>query len=289
MPGIPDAISVASPDTHCLIVAVPHDGPAEISSNLPRPVAADVLRQIADQLEAGASSCGRARATGKPCPVHDRPASPSADLLAAGADAPAAFARGIARARRPDGLNKLLAAVAEQLPADDTDQAAGGPDEPTMPEHRAARLDDHARHLAEQIETLGKARGWSTWAADYIHPDREFVDTGAPEQPAERAVDETRENLEFNADQQSPSLAALRDALLDPQEHAPKTALATAYVLLAAHARELAEHTDEHARQQNAEMLARRDRSRVARCGGIRSVSRLLAARADELDRHATQ
>ncbi|MFJ2017226.1 hypothetical protein [Streptomyces nodosus] len=44
-----------------------------------------------------------------------------------------------------------------------------------------AHLADLDRERAEQVEALGKARGWSTWAADYIHPDREFVDTGAPE------------------------------------------------------------------------------------------------------------
>ncbi|MET7759757.1 hypothetical protein ABZT27_34410 [Streptomyces sp. NPDC005389] len=41
-----------------------------------------------------------------------------------------------------------------------------------------------ARRLAEQITTLGKARGWSTWAADFIHPDREFVDTGEAAAPS---------------------------------------------------------------------------------------------------------
>ncbi|MFJ7337858.1 hypothetical protein ACIQUU_31995 [Streptomyces sp. NPDC101116] len=42
------------------------------------------------------------------------------------------------------------------------------------------------REAAERIATLGKARGWSTWAADYLHPDREFVDTGeaTEEEPA---------------------------------------------------------------------------------------------------------
>ncbi|WP_326797467.1 hypothetical protein OG946_20270 [Streptomyces sp. NBC_01808] len=43
------------------------------------------------------------------------------------------------------------------------------------------------RAAAERITALGKARGWSTWAADFIHPEREFVDAGAPaavEEPA---------------------------------------------------------------------------------------------------------
>ncbi|MEH0555994.1 hypothetical protein [Streptomyces sp. B21-101] len=41
------------------------------------------------------------------------------------------------------------------------------------------------RDAGDRIAALGKARGWSTWAADYVHPDREFVDPGAPATPAE--------------------------------------------------------------------------------------------------------
>ncbi|MFJ8900010.1 hypothetical protein [Streptomyces sp. NPDC102370] len=53
------------------------------------------------------------------------------------------------------------------------------------PHLAAALLDQHARDLAEQVTALGKARGWSTWAADYIHPECEFVDTGEDaEEPA---------------------------------------------------------------------------------------------------------
>ncbi|MFF7146065.1 hypothetical protein ACFZB5_33530 [Streptomyces nodosus] len=65
----------------------------------------------------------------------------------------------------PEKAPAFVKAVRDHLAAEEQQRAA----------------DDHARHLAEQITTLGKARGWSTWAADYIHPDREFVDTGAPE------------------------------------------------------------------------------------------------------------
>ncbi|MGW5673958.1 hypothetical protein ACWEV4_02505 [Streptomyces sp. NPDC003860] len=57
MPRIPAAVAVASLDTHRLIVAVPNEGPAEMSCNLPRSVAADVLRQLADKVES-------------PCPAH---------------------------------------------------------------------------------------------------------------------------------------------------------------------------------------------------------------------------
>ncbi|MFF7234422.1 hypothetical protein [Streptomyces sioyaensis] len=83
MTRIPDAVAIASLETHRLIVTVPNDGPAEISSNLPGPIAADVLRQIADQLER--HRCGRSLATGEPCPVHD--AADAAPQRPAGLDA----------------------------------------------------------------------------------------------------------------------------------------------------------------------------------------------------------
>lgn len=36
------------------------------------------------------------------------------------------------------------------------------------------------RVLATRIREVGTAKGWSTWAAAYIDPDTEFVDTGMP-------------------------------------------------------------------------------------------------------------
>ncbi|MFM9613894.1 hypothetical protein [Streptomyces niveiscabiei] len=51
MTRIPDAVAVASLDTHRLIITVPNDGPAEVACNLPRPVAASVLRQLADGID----------------------------------------------------------------------------------------------------------------------------------------------------------------------------------------------------------------------------------------------
>lgn len=108
MPRIPDAVAVASLDTHRLIVTVPNDGPAEVSCNLPRPVAASVLRQLADGLDSPAGQCETALITGRPCPVHDAPAVPSEGMLAAGARAAEAFARGAREAQRPAGLDALL-------------------------------------------------------------------------------------------------------------------------------------------------------------------------------------
>ncbi|MGW2501835.1 hypothetical protein ACWCXL_12085 [Streptomyces sp. NPDC001588] len=51
--------------------------------------------------------------------------------------------------------------------------------------------DDVRREWAANIRALGTARGWSTWAADYMHPDVAFVDTGNPTSrvPAPSAVE----------------------------------------------------------------------------------------------------
>ncbi|MFE2043215.1 hypothetical protein ACFXAZ_20260 [Streptomyces sp. NPDC059477] len=233
MTRIPDAVAVASLDTHRLIVAVPNEGPADIATNLPRQTAADVLRQLADGLDSPAGLCATARATGRPCPIHDAPAPPSAVLLATG---PAeALARGIHQAQRPDGLDQLLAAVAEQLPADDADRAADG--------------------LADM----------ST--------------------PAERAVDEARQCLILNVAEQSPALFALRDLLLDAEERTPAAALATAYVLFAAHARELSGLTrkryDATAEQHGV------NRGTRGLLTGMNSIRKLLDDLADHLDEQA--
>ncbi|KUN96178.1 hypothetical protein [Streptomyces caeruleatus] len=190
MTRIPDAVTVASLDTHRLIVTVPNEGPADIACNLPRPVAAHILRQLVDGLDSPAGRCSTAVATGHPCPIHDAPASPSEAPLAA-----------------------------------------------------------------------------ST--------------------PAQRAAGEARQCLAFNADQQSPTLASLRDLLLDTEARTPAAALTTAYVLLAAHTRELSalakEHTD-----------ATRTRWGVTRSTrglltGKDSIRKLLDSLATALDEQADQ
>ncbi|WP_019059983.1 hypothetical protein [Streptomyces prunicolor] len=43
-----------------------------------------------------------------------------------------------------------------------------------------AATDDVLRAWAAKIRTVGGAKGWSTWSADYIHPDVEFIDIGLP-------------------------------------------------------------------------------------------------------------
>lgn len=112
MTRIPDAVAVASLETHCLIITVPNYGPADIATSLPRHAAADVLRQLADRIEA--APCSTALATGRPCPMHDAPTADTAP-------------------QRPAGLDDLLAAVADQLPQDDPDRAARGLADMTTP------------------------------------------------------------------------------------------------------------------------------------------------------------
>ncbi|WP_406124961.1 hypothetical protein OHQ89_23755 [Streptomyces canus] len=158
MTRIPDAVSVASLDTHRLIVAVPNEGPAEISCNLPRPVAADVLRQLADNLDSPAGRCATAILTGRPCPMHD-----------AGEGAVDAFARGMRKAHQDDGrrptapLDPSDIRAALDFNRSDRDQVLAAlrdvlldTEAPRNPEQAlaAARilLAAHARHLAGLVE-----------------------------------------------------------------------------------------------------------------------------------------
>ncbi|MFF4448247.1 hypothetical protein [Streptomyces sp. NPDC001502] len=47
----PDVVTLASLDTHRLIVTLPNRGPADVRSNLPRATAAAMLRRLADELD----------------------------------------------------------------------------------------------------------------------------------------------------------------------------------------------------------------------------------------------
>ncbi|GHI69994.1 hypothetical protein Snoj_39120 [Streptomyces nojiriensis] len=51
MTRTPDAVTLASLDTHRLIVTLPNQGPADVRSNLPRATAAAMLRRLADELD----------------------------------------------------------------------------------------------------------------------------------------------------------------------------------------------------------------------------------------------
>ncbi|MER7697015.1 hypothetical protein [Streptomyces sp. NPDC096095] len=73
----------------------------------------------------------------------------------------------------PDTIASLVEEIADDIPHRRAPQIA------------ANYLNRHARLLADQITTLGQARGWSTWAAEYIHPDREFIDPNAGDDQAE--------------------------------------------------------------------------------------------------------
>lgn len=243
MPRIPDAITVAGPDTHCLVVAVPYDGVAEVSSSVPRPVAARILRNLADGLEQ--QPCPTSLATGQPCPVHDRPA----------------------RA----GVDALLDAVAAQLPA-----------EAERCENCGHAPHGHAEHATDPSALTDCPH--CPCAAELREMNGE-----EPAKPAEDWVDDVRSALAFNAPDAEAALATLRDVLLDTAPRTPAQALAAARVLLAAHARELAEQTRKLAQERGAEMRERGDRSRVATCAGMHAVRRHLADHADRLDEQADQ
>jgi hypothetical protein len=137
MTRIPDAVAVASLDTHRLIVAVPNEGPAEVSCNLPRPVAAGILRQLAAALDSPAGRCDTAVVTGRPCPVHDRPAGLDALL------------DHVAAAMGPDDDEHL----ADALTADDVRAALdfnGEERDPALATLRDVLLDTTATRTPEQ-------------------------------------------------------------------------------------------------------------------------------------------
>ncbi|MHA4819347.1 zinc finger domain-containing protein [Streptomyces aculeolatus] len=73
------------------------------------------------------------------------------------------------------------------------------------------------RTAAERITAFGKARGWSTWAADFIHPDREFADTGAPAARAEgdELIPHPAAAVEQQLDATRAQLTAVRSQLDD--------------------------------------------------------------------------
>ncbi|MFJ7411605.1 hypothetical protein ACIQWZ_12425 [Streptomyces sp. NPDC098077] len=203
MTRIPSTVAVASLDTHRLIIAVPNKGAAEMVSNLPRPVAASVLRQLADQL--------------------DGIASPSEALLAASAGAPEAFTRAIRKAQRPAGLDPLLGYVAASM-ADE--------------EHQAA------------------------------------------EEPAPLTPGDVRDALAFNAGERDQVLATLRDVLLDTTTaRTPDQALATARILLDAHARQIAALVEAHrANIKGRWGLSRSTRSLLTGYEGARKIVTAYAA-----------
>jgi len=100
-------------------------------------------------------------------------------------------------------------------------------------------------------------------------------------------AEDIRASLAFHKDDTSPSLAALRDALLDqrPDAPTPHEALAAAEIILAAYTRELVARVDKHRGDQRA--LYGLNRSTRGWLTGMHSVSRLLDRHAVTLERRA--
>lgn len=262
--------------------------------------------------------CRFAAATGRPCPIHAEarttititPQCEDPDQLTIKADS-----HGIS----PAAVAYALRQTADQL--DEKARALGDEPIPYRATVHDALLDEQARQLADAITELGTARGWSVWAADYIHPDRAFVDPGAPEADEHQAaeeqqaagrftrlaeefaagqarcdavadqyattppdwVDEVREALAFNARATAhPAVITLRDVLLDTRERTPGQALDAACILLAAHTRELSRQAEDQITAHRAETPKGRD-VRALRTG-MASIRRLLDEAARRLD-----
>ncbi|MFD5901736.1 hypothetical protein ACFWHG_09555 [Streptomyces microflavus] len=203
MTRIPSTVAVASLDTHRLIIAVPNEGAAEVASNLPRPVAATVLRQLADQLD---DSAGRCENCGHSAHGH-----------------------------------------AEHL---------------TTP---AALADCPQCPCAAELREL---------SADTPEPGP----TPAPEGELTAAI--VRDALDFNAGERDQVLATLRDVLLDTSlSRTPAQALATARILLDAHARQLAALVEAHRANIKARWgLSRSTRSLLTGYEGARKIVTAYAA-----------
>ncbi|MCG7524920.1 hypothetical protein MHW47_10790 [Streptomyces sp. OfavH-34-F] len=230
MTRIPSSVSVASIDTHSLIVAVPKAGAVDIVSSVPREVAATMLRQLADQLTTPAGRCKTARYSGRPCPVHDakEPASVADAYRAADDQAAAPFTPRTERERWQDIADTLNAAEAAGTPVGiDLD----------------GTLTDH--HMWSVIWDRDAGR-WEV--AGYEDDDQAAADdtsTPAPSAPpqfeGELTGEAVRDALDFNDGDRDQVLATLRDVLLDTSlSRTPDQALAAARILLTAHARQVA-------------------------------------------------
>ncbi|MFD4305040.1 hypothetical protein ACFWRY_20265 [Streptomyces albidoflavus] len=167
MTRIPDAVSVASLDTHRLIVAVANSGHTDVSSNLPPSGVADVLRQIADRYEEKAGQCLGAFVDGVPCPVHDAPASVAEAALDAGRQAADGFASGTREAQRPAGLDALLDHLAAAMSLDDDQDV----DEPVALTADAVRASLNFND-GDRDQVLATFRDVLLAAADDVTPEQ---------------------------------------------------------------------------------------------------------------------
>jgi hypothetical protein len=123
----------------------------------------EILDTMPEAPEPATASVARASVL-REASEHTRQSCPTRDHVKAGACHPCRDAA--------DRINRLADSVEAGL----TDAAHASP-----PGAETPTPADVLREAADRILALGIARGWSIWAADLIHPDRKFVDTGAPD------------------------------------------------------------------------------------------------------------
>lgn len=105
--------------------------------------------------------------------------------------------------------------------------------------------------------------------------------TRPAETDAPLTADDVRDALKFNQPDRDPALATLRDVLLDGAPHTPEQALATARIILTAHAHHLAALVErEHDNTQSRWGLNRGTRGLLT---GFSSARRAIQAYANRL------
>jgi len=107
-------------------------GPADVASSLPLPVAAGILRRIADAIENDTTPCGRAAATGEPCPVHEADRHPADGDPRPHPNPFAVDPEQVERAQQQ--LGEAFAAFGRKLRAERAEQAPARTPEPPAPQ-----------------------------------------------------------------------------------------------------------------------------------------------------------
>lgn len=131
-------------------------------------VAAYTLRQVAEQFDAAALAEGDTPITEEEAAEEQRT---RAELTAA-VDRDHDEEQPAAAPDEPHPFYAVRKALTSEgaLTSDEADRL--------LSTYFRATREQTRREEADRIDALGTARGWSTWAASYIHPDRTFVDTG---------------------------------------------------------------------------------------------------------------
>ncbi|WP_405561896.1 hypothetical protein [Streptomyces sp. NBC_01180] len=271
----PDAVAVASLDTHRLIITVPNGDPIapEIASNLPRASVAAILRALADQLD-------------------PEEAAPSVDLFTESAIRRSALLAG--------------AATIEALPQDyECDPGRGDAvkllrrlahHHTTAEQPTGLTWEARAQHATQLYATTAIERDDARTEAANLRAERaELIrqrDRITNDTMAALAVSEQPLTAEQHAQGQADAdalaaelpdtveslLAVIADDIPD------RRARAIAADYLARYTRLLVAEARERHSQRNAEMRTEGYRGRVAWCSGMREVAALLDARADQLD-----